>query len=151
MSKRQFSSPLVMFQIRLVWWHYSSKGWYLMWTVHRQKPKKVKDGLLFVLRHPAVIKDGGKSDKLKPGQKSALGRPHSSERWASTWQKEKTSFTLIFNSSFFCTNVLQKWFVFSNKIENKKNRYKETCIDVFVPKKEDLRIFSSLSNFYKEL
>ena len=116
-----------------------------MLTVHRRKAEKVKDGLLFVLRHPAVIKDGGKSDKLKPGQKSALGRPHSSERLASTWQKEKTSFTLIFNSS------LQKWFVFSNKIENKKNRYKETCIDVFVPKKEDLRIFSSLSNFYKEL
>ena len=102
-----------MFKIRLVWWHYSSKGWYPMWTVHRQKAKKVKDGLLFVLRHPAVIKDGGKSDKLKPGQKSALGRPHSSERLASTWQKEKTSFTLIFNS------FLQKCF-FSNKIENKK-------------------------------
>ena len=60
-----------------------------MLTVHRRKAEKVKDGLLFVLRHPAVIKDGGKSDKLKPGQKSALGRPHSSERLDQLGRKKK--------------------------------------------------------------
>ena len=53
----------------------------------------------------------------------------------STWQKEKTSFTLIFNSSFFCTNVLQKWFVFSNKIENKKTGAQKPVLMYFCQKR----------------